>query len=296
MELWQLRYFYTVAAEENITRAARVLNISQPALSAAISKLEDELGCLLFDRQKGRILLNSAGRELMRHVPRILESVSAANAAMGQYNLLRHSMVPIRLGSADLGLLKWLLKEYTAIRPEAIFSCDCRDEGMLTTDLENGRLDFAILEPTFGKQFCWTPLINERMVLYVNREHEFAEREYIRKSELRGVNFIQLRPASDSGKRFPYEFQPRVVLQTSDTSMALDYVKDGLGVAILPERAPFCCMPEQVIEKIRTVPIKDFNEIRTMGIIFKRGMELPEQAREAFDFMASKLLELGEDK
>lgn len=62
MELHQLRYFVQVARLESVSKASQALHISQPALSKTIGKLEDELGCQLFDRTGKRLLLNDRGR------------------------------------------------------------------------------------------------------------------------------------------------------------------------------------------------------------------------------------------
>lgn len=70
MELQQLRYFVRVAQVESISKAAKSLHISQPALSKSIMRLEQELGCDLFDRTGKRIHLNEKGREFLGGVAR----------------------------------------------------------------------------------------------------------------------------------------------------------------------------------------------------------------------------------
>ena len=77
MELSLLYYFKTVAEQENITKAAELLYISQPALSKAIAKLEKSLDVTLFERRKGRISLSSMGRVYYEYVSsafQVLES------------------------------------------------------------------------------------------------------------------------------------------------------------------------------------------------------------------------------
>ena len=68
MELNQLHYFVAVARCENITRAAKELFITQPALSRVILRLEQELGTPLFDRHGGRVTLNEHGKAFLRYV------------------------------------------------------------------------------------------------------------------------------------------------------------------------------------------------------------------------------------
>ena len=68
MDLSQLKYFLTAAGEENFSNAAKKLYISQPALSRAISRLEEELGVQLFERSSNRVVLNDSGRSFLKYL------------------------------------------------------------------------------------------------------------------------------------------------------------------------------------------------------------------------------------
>ena len=79
MELTQLQYFRTVARIQNITRAAKALHISQPALSRAISRLEEELDASLFERSGNRITLSPSGVAFLNRVDQIFNSGTCIN-------------------------------------------------------------------------------------------------------------------------------------------------------------------------------------------------------------------------
>src|ERR1700761_7642087 len=81
MNMRQLQYFLAVASELNFTRASERVNIAQPALSAQIIALEEELGTPLFTREKRKVLLTPAGEILVENAQRVLNTANAAIAA-----------------------------------------------------------------------------------------------------------------------------------------------------------------------------------------------------------------------
>jgi DNA-binding transcriptional LysR family regulator len=96
VELQQLRYFLTVAKEQNFTRAAEKLHIAQPPLSRQIQQLEGELGVALFERGSRPVRLTDAGRVLSNQAAQILESVDEFK---GMAQRLREAERPRTTGS-----------------------------------------------------------------------------------------------------------------------------------------------------------------------------------------------------
>lgn len=82
MDLLQLRYFCTIAQYENITKAAKVLFVSQPTLSTSLSWLEDDLGVKLFDRRRGKVALTANGQLFRSYAERVLNELNAGIKAV----------------------------------------------------------------------------------------------------------------------------------------------------------------------------------------------------------------------
>lgn len=105
MELYQLRSFVTVAALGHVTRAAERLHVSQPAVSAQLKALEDELGVELFERTRGGVHLTAAGERLLPHAEAVLSAAQALRDEAGA--LVRDVAGTLRLGTvADAALTR----------------------------------------------------------------------------------------------------------------------------------------------------------------------------------------------
>ena len=102
LELYQLRYFKTIAETEHFTRAAEVLHVAQPSLSKAISNLEAELGVQLFDRGKRSVYLNDYGRAFLRRVEHILTELEEAINHQAQKGYRLHTITTSNGGSKGL--------------------------------------------------------------------------------------------------------------------------------------------------------------------------------------------------
>jgi DNA-binding transcriptional LysR family regulator len=144
MELYQLRSFVAVSGLGQLTRAAERLHVSQPALSAQIKSLEDELGTALFERGAGGMALTPAGRHLLPHAERVL---AAAQAMRAEALVLRGEVSGrIRLGTVgdpELTRLPDVLRRAVDLHP--LLEIDVRHEvsGAAFARVRDGELDAA---------------------------------------------------------------------------------------------------------------------------------------------------------
>src|SRR5512139_1295543 len=159
MELRQLRYFVAVAEDGNISRAAKRIFLTQPALSRQIKALEDEIGQCLLERRAhsvrltpvGEVLLHEA-RELLQRAEQVVERVRAAGSGVR----LRVGYAP----SLAAGLLSAAVENFTQAHPEArVELFDLSTKEMLAA-LENDELDVVVSvgQPHDARGLVWTPL------------------------------------------------------------------------------------------------------------------------------------------
>jgi DNA-binding transcriptional LysR family regulator len=146
MELRVLRYFLAIAREENITRAAQLLHITQPTLSRQIQQLEEELHVPLFQRVKHRIILTEAGMRLKLRAQDLVELADRTEREMQQKDEIVSGEISLGIGETrNMHFLAHVMKEFQATYPEVYFSVYTGIADDVMDRLEKGLLDFGVL-------------------------------------------------------------------------------------------------------------------------------------------------------
>ncbi|GAA2297210.1 LysR family transcriptional regulator [Streptomyces kunmingensis] len=244
MELRHLEYFVAVAEEQNFTRAAARLHIVQSAVSAAVKALERELDARLLDRNSKRVLLTDAGRALLPRARIALDAArDAADAVAEVRGGLRGTLRLGTLTSIRLIDLPALLGEFHRRHPEVqlqISVSPTGSQGHLEA-LTERRLDLAFVSHPGPRPpgIELLPLTGSTLYLVVPPAHPFAGRSDVGIGELSGLRFIDCpvgygnRAVAD--RAFAAAGVPRhVTIEITDIATSADYVRAGLGIALLP--------------------------------------------------------------
>ncbi len=244
MTLNELRYIVAVAQELNFRSAAEKSFISQPALSLAIQKLEQELMLKIFERNKNNITLTPVGKAIVEQAQRVLEEADRIReiAAQGKNQLT----TPLRIGiiySIGPYLLPELIPELKKIAPHMPLEVEENITANLETGLRNGRLDVIIIALPFGDTSIQTcPLYDEVFEVVVNTEHPWAERLDINARELANEKVLLL----DNGHCFSNQVAeacPELsrkgaeIQQGTSLETIRNMVASGLGITVLPASA-----------------------------------------------------------
>lgn len=237
MELLQLHYFRTVARLEHMTRAAQELHISQPALSKTISRLEEDLGVPLFDRQGRQIRLNAYGKAFLKKAEAALSLLEEGRREVA--DLAGMERGSIYLATSTLNRLSEPIGAFLAQYPKVNFritQASMEDMGQL---IENGEVDFGFTAmPIEQPGICALPVLNEEVYLAVPSGHRLAERDSICLSEVAYEPFIgykegyPFRKMNDAFCRAA-GFRPNVVCEVDEPTAIGNLVRAGLGVAFV---------------------------------------------------------------
>lgn len=244
MELHQIRYFLSVAETLNFTRAAEQLRVSQPALTTAIRKLEEELGAPLFHREGKRVLLSELGQIMRPHLAQALERMESARAAAVNFRLLNKA--PLRLGAlSTLGLqrLTGFLADFQREHPGVELGVHEGLAPQLTAKLEAGELDLALLSVECGLDAALRvePLYAERYVVIFPPGHRFQQQNALTLAEVSGEAYVDRLACEMREMVMAVCAQRDVELYATFRSEREDWVQGmvaaGMGFAFMPEHS-----------------------------------------------------------
>lgn len=190
MEIRVLRYFLTVAREGNITRAAKLLHLTQPTLSRQLMLLEEELGTALFLRGKRHIDLTESGMLLRRRAQEIIELADKTEQEFLEQNHLVGGVVSIGSGkSTASSALPSIIKQFSLDYPEVTYQLYSGNADDIKERIDKGLLDIGILiEPVNIEKYDFVRLpYKERWGVYMKNDDPLSKKEYITPNDLVGL-------------------------------------------------------------------------------------------------------------
>ncbi|MHA3771657.1 LysR family transcriptional regulator [Verrucomicrobiota bacterium sgz303538] len=255
MELRHLRYFQAIAEELSFSRAARRLNVVQPALSRALKELESELGVELLARTQRTVSLTAAGKVVLNDTALMFERLDqtirrARRAATGQQGELRLGYI----GPPTNLFLSRMLEEFAKRCPQVTVHLEERTPERVWEMVAKGRLDIALTRPvhahaSLGMQTLL--LRDERLCAAVPYNHPWATRKSLSWRSLADQTLIVLARREGAGLHDEIlaacrqaGFSPKLGHTPSLIGTVLRYVESGAGIGIVPE-----CLGESEISQ-----------------------------------------------
>jgi DNA-binding transcriptional LysR family regulator len=245
MELRHIRYFVAAAEDLNISRAAKRLNVSQPAMSRLIKDLESELGVLLFERERFGLRLTLSGEQMLYYAKQILALCQEAKETI--------SIAPTPAKTIKIGFLSPALDLFLA---EGLREIHERDPGILvkTHELPPGaqilalrdkKIDVALLGNFNSAQlldFEHKILFELTLKVALPSRHPLAERNTIELKQLATDDFIGYDEQSFPGRNQTIikackvaGFEPKLRYKVNSLMEVLAMISSGMGVCLMPE-------------------------------------------------------------
>ncbi|GHD62880.1 LysR substrate-binding domain-containing protein [Jeongeupia chitinilytica] len=247
MTLTEFRYIVAVARERHFGRAAASCFVSQPTLSVAVKKLEDELGVTLFERAAGEVTLTPNGERIVEQAQRVLEEVQVIKqlAEQGKDPLAG----PLRLGiiyTISPYLLPHLIPDLRERAPQMQILLEENYTGRLAEMLKQGEIDLAILaEPFHEAGIATLPVYDEPFVVATPKGHPWEALATIDSDQLAEENVLLLSPGNcfrdhvlqtcpDLNRESLPAGSLQRTLQGSSLTTIRHMVAGGIGVTVLP--------------------------------------------------------------
>jgi DNA-binding transcriptional LysR family regulator len=284
MHLQDLSTFLSVASERSFSVAAKKLHRTQPAVSQAIRRIEEELGERLFDRSSRTGTLTEAGRLLQDFATRLLRLAADAELAVRELQQVRRGRVIIGANEAAVHSLLPLVEQFSRMHPQAIVEVRRVPSRQIATEILNRSLDCGVLTfqpPDKGLQSI--ALGRDELVLLTNPNHPLARRKRVSIEEVGRQTVIAHNDPSPARDRVLRLYERRhAPINIQIALPSLDGIKRavemGLGVAVLPRR---CALTEIARGQLAAVRVPGLGSPRQVRLVFRRGGEIS-HAAEAF--------------
>lgn len=245
LQLHQVRYFLALARTLNFTRAAEQCNVTQPALTKAVHKLEQELGGALIHRERHLTQLTELGRMIVPALENIFAATEAVRRQAQGYQ--KKTIAPLKIGlapSVSAALITELLVELAGTIPDLRVDLQEADADALVAMLLDGEINAALVGDgvELPERIDRWPLFEERYVLVLSRKHPMARQTVIPPHDLHEVVFLE-RVGCDVAGRFKETCfadhpGPKVAHRSTQERHLQQMACAGFGVILAPEHAP----------------------------------------------------------
>jgi LysR family transcriptional regulator, low CO2-responsive transcriptional regulator len=284
MEILQLETFLAVATYGGFHRAAEALRISQPAVSARISTLEDSLGTRLFEREHGKFSLSLAGKALRPHAEQLLRQVAIARQAVHELHPIAGGALPIAASlSICTYLLPEVLKKYQESHPKVVVSVRSGNSAQVLKMVLDGEVDLGLARSLNHPEVETIQLRDDPLILVGHPGHPAMARKKLRLVELESMPIISYDRGSSDWTLMNGLFRrdgllPNIVLEVETIEACKRMVLRKLGLAFLPQIA--------VVDELRRgrlcpLEITDAEPLRrSLDVILPRRRPLSKSAKE----------------
>ena len=272
--LSQYKIFYEVAKAGNISKAAKELYISQPAISKAIGKLEDSLGLSLFTRSSRGVQLTSEGEILFEHAREAFEALERGEQELRR--IQEFDIGHLRSGGSNtrctyilLPYLKTFIDQY----PHMKVTIESQSTVQTLNRLEQQKIDLGLVaEPSLRKDLSFIPVMDIQDIFVSTRA--YLENLYLREgpdTNIFETGNIMLLDENNMTRHHVDEYMaenaifPHQILEVTTMDLLIEFAKIGLGVA--------CVIRELVQKELDTgvlveIPLQNSISRRTIGFAY----------------------------
>jgi len=266
----QLHYFKVLAKTNSFTHASNELNLSQPALSRSISRLEEEVGVPLFERKSRGVQLNQYGQIFLEHTNRALSELTEAKQKINDMVDPSHGTIHIAfVQTLSSSYVPDLISRFHEKYPGIQFQLSQNITRKILNEIHSAKINIGFCSPQEPyPQLSSIPIRKEELVLIVPKNHRLAGKESVQLHEVAEDPFIFFKPGTalyvlienlchQSG------FDPKKTFEGFEERTVADLVGANLGVALIPRFSGLDT------EKVSVIHVENPECYRTIEMVWK---------------------------
>lgn len=288
MELTQLEFFVSVIEEGSFSKAADRVFRTQPAVSIAVRRLEEEIGAPLLDRAQKTPTLTEAGRIVYDYAQRIIALRDQALGTVAELRALERGRVRIGANeSTSLYFLPEIILAFRERHPKVKVEIFRHISERLPREVLDRNVDFALMasEPS-DRDIEAFPVLKDELVLIMSPKHPLARRDSVAVKELGGESFLAHNVKTASRLKVietfaKYHTPLNITLELATVETIKRFVQKKIGLAFVPR---MCVSEELERGTLATIPVRGLTYNRTIWAAHRRGV--------TFSHAAASFLEL----
>lgn len=283
MDINQLEVLIAVAREKSFSRAADVLGRTQPAVSQAVRRLEQEIGEKLFDRSSKDGTLTAAGELLVDYARQMMNLRHAANTALREMRNLQNGKVTISANEHTvfylLPVIEVFRRRHPAIKIEVQRGVASRIPEQITArEVELGVISFKPNDASLRS----VSVLNDELVLIVAPSHRFADRSAVSIRDLADETFIAHNALSPYRKKVietfdKYDTRLNISVELPSLEAIKRLVESGAGIALVPK---LTAKSEIAAGQLVGLSVKEMKLERKLNIVYRKNSVLSHASQE----------------
>ncbi len=289
--LRQLRIFEAVARHSSISRAAREMHLTQPAVSMQMKQLEEQVGLPLLELIGKRLFLTEAGRELRTHAERFSAQTHELKVAMDQFRGLQRGFLGLAVVSTANYFLPPLIAELSARHPGMRISLQVGNRESVLAALAENRTDLAITgQPPESDDLVAQPFKDNPLIVIAAPTHRLAKLRTVAMKQLARETFVARERGSGTRAQIERYFAEMKVQYSPgcefNTNEAIKQaVQAGLGLAVVSAQT---IELELETRRLVVLPVEGFPLMRRWYLVHRRDKRLSAAASAFIELLLAQ--------
>jgi DNA-binding transcriptional LysR family regulator len=282
MDINQLEVLVTVAREKSFSRAAEVLDRTQPAVSQAIRRLEQEVGEKLFDRSSKDGTLTAAGEVLLEYARQMLNLRHSAQNALREMRDLHHGKVSISANEHTVFFLLPVIQKFRGLYPHIKIEVQRGVASRIPKEITAREVELGVIsfKPT-DESLRSVAVVTDELALIVAPGHPLAGRGTVSITDLAGETFIAHNAHSPYRQKVVESFekhntQLNIAVELPSLEAIKRLVEKGVGVALVPK---LTAQAEIDRGQLKALSVKEMKLERKLNIVYRRKSVLSHAAQ-----------------